>query len=337
MVYFTFGRMNPPTIGHEKLLTSLASKAGKNPYRIYLSQSVDKNKNPLQYTDKIKFARKMFPKHARQILINKKVKSVFDIATALYDEGFKSITMVVGSDRVREFDILLNKYNGQKARHGFYNFQTINVISAGDRDPDADDASGASASKQRAAAKSNDFTAFSQGLPKSLSDIDAKKLFKTLRDGMGLKEEASFRNHVELESVSETREAFVNGDLFTEGQEVIIKKTDEVGKITMLGANYVIVETADRKTRQWLDAVESIEEKKNPEDPDIGDRKGSQPKNYHAGLKKSTKVKRDAHFKKNAKKADDDKSAYKPAPGDKTAKTKPSKYTLKFKQMFGDD
>ena len=258
-VYFTFGRMNPPTIGHEKLLKKLASTAGRNPYRVYLSQSQDKNKNPLSYKDKVKYARKMFPKHARQIMINNKVKTVFDIATTLYYDGFKSIVMVVGSDRVNEFDILLNKYNGTKSRHGFYNFKKITVVSAGERDPDADGAEGASASKQRASAKANDFTTFSQGLPKSLSNSDAKKLFSDIRNAMGIREQASFRHHVELESVSEEREAFVNGDLFTVGESVIIKDTNEVGNISVLGANYVIVETATGRTRQWLKSVEKIE------------------------------------------------------------------------------
>lgn len=258
-VYFTFGRMNPPTIGHEKLLKKLASTAGRNPYRVYLSQSQDKNKNPLSYKDKVKYARKMFPKHARQIMINNKVKTVFDIATALYNDGFKTIVMVVGSDRVNEFDILLNKYNGTKSRHGFYNFKKITVVSAGERDPDADGAEGASASKQRASAKANDFTTFSQGLPKPLSNSDAKKLFSDIRNAMGIREQASFRHHVELESVSEEREAFVNGDLFTVGESVIIKDTNEVGNISVLGANYVIVETATGRTRQWLKSVEKIE------------------------------------------------------------------------------
>jgi hypothetical protein len=258
-VYFTFGRMNPPTIGHEKLLKKLASTAGRNPYRVYLSQSQDKNKNPLSYKDKVKYARKMFPKHARQIMINNKVKTVFDIATTLYNDGFKTIVMVVGSDRVNEFDILLNKYNGTKSRHGFYNFKKITVVSAGERDPDADGAEGASASKQRASAKANDFTTFSQGLPKPLSNSDAKKLFSDIRNAMGIREQASFRHHVELESVSEEREAFVNGDLFTVGESVIIKDTNEVGNISVLGANYVIVETATGRTRQWLKSVEKIE------------------------------------------------------------------------------
>lgn len=305
-VYFTFGRMNPPTIGHEKLLNSLASKAGRNPYRVYLSQSQDKSKNPLIYMDKIKIARKMFPKHARQILINKKVKSTMDVAVALYNEGFKQLVMVVGSDRIREFDILLNKYNGSKARHGFYNFEKITVLSAGERDPDAEGVSGMSASKMRAAAKANDFTSFGQGLPRAISNSDAKKLFNSIRTGMNIKEEASFKNHVELASVSKEREAFVAGELFKEGDEVIIKKTDEVGTITMLGANYVIVETADRKTRQWLDSVEKIVEEAK----------------YDYGTDASVKYMKKTTPGQNEKKA---------------AETKPSKYTKRFKQMFGDE
>ena len=95
-VYFTFGRMNPPTIGHEKLLNKLASSSHQNPYRVYLSQSTDKKKNPLNFTSKVKHARKMFPKHARQIMADKKVKTVFDALVKLYKEGFKNVAMVVG-------------------------------------------------------------------------------------------------------------------------------------------------------------------------------------------------------------------------------------------------
>src|SRR6056300_670494 len=92
-VYFTFGRMNPPTIGHEKLLNKLSVKAGKNPYRVFLSQSQDSKKNPLNYAEKIKFARKMFPKHARSIMMDKKVKTVFNAIQKLYDEGYKNVVM----------------------------------------------------------------------------------------------------------------------------------------------------------------------------------------------------------------------------------------------------
>jgi hypothetical protein len=270
VVYFTFGRMNPPTTGHGKLLDVLSKKAGRNPYRIYLSQTADKKKNPLSYSDKVKHTRKMFSKHGRSIMINKTVKTAIDAMTALYNEGFRKVVFVVGSDRVREFDVLLNKYNGKKSRHGFYNFKSIDIISAGARDPDAEGVEGMSASKQRDNASKNDFTSFAQGLPRGMSNNDSRRLFNDVRTGMGLKEQSDFKRHVQLDSVSETREKFVSGNLFELGESVIVKKTDEVGTITVLGSNYVIVETADRKTRQWLDAVEKIEEEYSPQKHEEG-------------------------------------------------------------------
>lgn len=336
-VFFTFGRMNPPTIGHEKLLDKLSKSAGKNPYRVFLSQSSDPAKNPLPYKDKIKLARKMFPRHARSIMIDMSIKTVFDVATKLYEEGFKNIAMVVGSDRLREFDVLLNKYNGTKGKHGFYNFSKIDVISAGERDPDADGAEGMSASKMRAAAKSGDFSSFAQGLTKAISNADAKRIYNQVRSAMGLKEQKSFKNKVMFEPVNDLRESYMDGKLFDVGDEVAIKENGIVGQIKHLGPNYVIVESQGEKYRKWLNQVEKVDLQLEAEDPDIGDRKGPQPAQYHKGLKKSTKIKRDAQFKKQAKMRDDDPSAYKPAPGDKSAKTKPSKHTLKFKQMFGDD
>lgn len=333
-VYFTFGRMNPPTIGHGKVMDALAQKSGKADYKVFVSQSQDAKKNPLSYTDKIKHTRKMFPKHARNIMVDKTVKTAINAMVSLYNQGYKSVTMVVGEDRITEFEVLLNKYNGQKARHGFYNFKNIKIVSAGKRDPDASGVEGMSASKQRENAQKNDFVSFSQGVPKSMSNPDTRKLFNAVRKGMGLKEASEFRNHLELETVSETREQYVSGELFGVGDTVVIKESDEVATVSFLGANYVIVETSDgKKMRKWLDAVELVEK----QDPDIKDRKGTQPARYHAGLKKSTKVKRDAHFKKHGKKADDDSSAYKPAPGDKGAKTKPSKYTKSFKDMYDED
>ena len=167
VAYFTFGRMNPPTIGHEKLLDSLAKQAGRNDYYVFVSQTQDKKKNPLDYNSKVKNIRKMFPRHARRVLINKKIRTAFDAAQFLYDKGFKKVVMVVGSDRVNEFNTLLNRYNGQKAQHGFYNFDSIEVSSAGERDPDAEGATGMSASKMRTYASENDFASFSQGLPSS--------------------------------------------------------------------------------------------------------------------------------------------------------------------------
>ena len=332
-VYFTFGRMNPPTVGHGKVMDTLASKSGKADYKVYVSQSQNPKKDPLTYNQKVKHIRKMFPKHARNVMMDKKIKNVFDVAASLYSSGYRNVTMVVGEDRIIEFKTLLNKYNNVKARHGFYNFKRINIVSAGARDPDAEGVEGMSASKQRANASANDFVSFSQGVPRTMSNKDARSLFNDVRKGMGLSEERSFKNHIELSPVSETREQYVQGNLYQVGDSVVIKESEELGVVSFLGSNYVIVECGDKKYRKWLDAVELVEK----QDPDIKDREGTQPARYHAGLKKSTKAKRDAHFKKHGKKADDDASAYKPAPGDATAKTKPSKYTKAFKDMFDEE
>ena len=249
-VYFTFGRMNPPTTGHEKLMNELAKKAGRNPYKVYLSQSNDKKKNPLMYQEKVKMVRKFFPKHARQVILDKKVKNVFDVATKLFNEGYKNLTMVVGSDRVNEFNTLLNKYNGVKGRHGFYQFENgVKVVSAGERDPDAEGAIGMSASKLRAAASENNLKLFAKGMPKGFKEIES--LFNAVRAGMGLKESKDFRKHVQLEKVSDRREDYVNGKLFRTGDDVIVKESQEVGKITVLGANYVMVDFGNSKKRCW--------------------------------------------------------------------------------------
>jgi hypothetical protein len=369
VAYFAFGRMNPPTIGHGKLMDKLASSAGRNPYFLYLSQSNDKKDNPLEYTSKVKYIRKMFPKHARQVLVNKKVKTPFDALTDLYDRGYRKIVMIAGSDRLDEYKVRLNNYNGKKGKHGFYNFPDgIQMVSAGQRDPDAKGAEGASGTKQRSYVSDNNFTSFSQGLPDKMSNTDAKKLFNDIRKGMGLKEETEFRNSIQLEPISDIREKYINGELFNEGDMVEVKESGEKGIVIYKGSNYLIVEKEDGSAmRKWLDSVKMYQAKSKDsmyddrpdwgtdasnkkarsitpgqtseaEDPDIKDRPGIQPKGYYAGIKtKATKLARARHFSKHGKKADDDRSAYKPAPGDATAKTKPSKHTLKFKQMYGED
>ena len=373
IAYFAFGRMNPPTIGHGKLMDKLSSTAGRNPYFLYLSQSNDKKDNPLEYTSKVKYIRKMFPKHARQVLVNKKVKTPFDALTDLYDRGYRKIVMVAGSDRLDEYKVRLNNYNGKKGKHGFYNFPDgIQIVSAGQRDPDAKGAEGASGTKQRGYVSDNNFTSFSQGLPDKMSNTDAKKLFNDIRKGMGLKEETEFRNSIQLEPISDIREKYINGELFNEGDMVEVKESGEKGIVIYKGSNYLIVEKEDGSAmRKWLDSVkmyqtkskdsmyddrpdwgtdasnkkarkmtpgQTTEKTTQPQDSDIKDRPGTQPKGYYAGIKtKSTKLARARHFAKHGKKADDDRSAYKPAPGDATAKTKTSKHTLKFKQMYGED
>ena len=339
-VYFTFGRMNPPTTGHEKLMNELSKKSGSNPYKVYLSQSTDKKKNPLDFKYKVKTVRKFFPEHARSVMLNRKVKTVFDAVTEMYNDGFKNISMVVGSDRINEFNALLKKYNGVKGRHGLYNFNKINVISAGDRDPDADDISGMSASKMRSLANEGNFTQFSQGLPRNVSNTDAKKVYNEVRKGMGLKEQIDYFNKLHFEPVSEKREAYVKGNLFNIGDRVTVMGSDELAHVTSFGSNYVIIESGGKLYRKWLTDVELFEKDfkdRVRQDPDIKDKKGTQPAPYYKGVAKSTKAKRLSHFKKHAKMDDDNPAAYKKAPGDAGAKTKPSKHTLKYRKMFGED
>ena len=347
-ITFVFGRFNPPTVGHEKLFDKLKS-VSSGTYRIYGSKSQDPKKNPLNFKQKVKFLRKMFPKHARSVMADSDVRHVMDIAVKLYNQGYTKVNMVAGSDRVKEFDVLLNKYNGVKARHGFYEFKDkIEVISAGERDPDAEGVTGMSASKMRAAAAEGDAVSFSKGVPRG---YDSKELFNAVRKEMGIKESPKFREHVELPKVSATREEYVEGNLYSEGDTVVLKETNDVGTISVCGSNYLVVEFGQWKKRVWLDQVELMEQCGAGEDgtdelvsnykkgvPGQTEEKEKKKRNsqYHKGLKKSTSDKRQAHFNKGAKMDDDNPAAYKPAPGDATAKTKPSKHTKKYKQMFGE-
>ena len=161
-ITFTFGRFNPPTTGHEKLIDATKKIGGRN-YRVYASHSQDSSKNPLDYETKIKYMKSMFRNHSRNIKSDE-ARTAIDVAVKLHDEGFKNLTMVVGSDRVKEFNDLLKKYNGVQARHGFYDFKKIKVKSAGERDPDAEGARGMSASKMRKAAQNNDYNSLNMGI-----------------------------------------------------------------------------------------------------------------------------------------------------------------------------
>lgn len=172
--------MNPPTIGHEKLVNKVRAVARleKGEPLIYLSHSQDKKKNPLQYIDKIKFAQKAFGKVVQRSNSNTIIKVLQEL-----EKKYDRVVLVVGSDRVESMRSLIEKYNGKE-----YTFETISVVSAGERDPDADDVSGMSASKMRQLAVDDVFEYFSEGLP-SLLKGDAQKVFDLLRKEMGIREE----------------------------------------------------------------------------------------------------------------------------------------------------
>ena len=201
---FTFGRFNPPTIGHEKLLNVVASTASKvrGDQYVFSSHSQDAKKNPLTNDQKVVFMKMMFPKHRRSIM-KTDVRTAFEAVSELHDmKKYSKIVMVVGSDRVKEFNTVLNKYNDVEGRHGYYRFDDIDVISAGERDPDSDGVSGMSASKMRAAVAEDDYDSFKMGVPPTVSEKDCHTLYKAVSKGMRIKEER-IREEWELDELEE--------------------------------------------------------------------------------------------------------------------------------------
>ena len=356
-VAFTFGRFNPPTIGHEKLINKVKSVPA-NDYKIYLSRSEDPKKNPLSPRTKLDVMKKIFPSHARNIEINT-TNMILDICTKLYNQGYTDVNMVVGSDRVREFETIIKKYNDVKSRHGYYNFDNIKVVSAGERDPDAEGATGMSASKMRAAAAKGDLASFKKGLPRN---ADAEKIFKDVRKGMNLA--ANYLHMPVVRPIAsmeefeqqQIRDLYIREMIFNIDDEVDYIKEDVKGKVVRRSTNYVVLEdnnnnlhkawiwdcipiAADREVQvrehdldvdYGFEAVSEIKEDLDaqPQDRDVKKKDGTQPKKYYKNLSKDTKSKRADFFKKNK----DNKEA----PGDKDAKTKPSIHTKKYKKMFGE-
>tara|TARA_B100000768_G_scaffold173821_1_gene183456 strand:+ start:918 stop:3284 length:2367 start_codon:yes stop_codon:yes gene_type:complete len=353
---FTFGRFNPPTIGHQKLMDKVKTQA--RDYKIYLSRSEDPKKNPLDVRYKERLMKQMFRSHSRNIEINPS-NNVLDILVKLYDD-YNRVVMVVGSDRVREFDTLLKRYNNVKSRHGYYYFEDIKVVSAGARDPDAEGAEGMSASKMRAAAAKGDLEAFKKGLPgSSRGTNDAETIMKNVRVGMKLAASYKMENYKPIPTVKgfeqeQVRDLYVRDMIFNIKDKVDYVKEDIKGTVKRRGTNYIVIEDNNNNLHKaWIwdclpiasdrevevreyntnvdygfTAVDTIEEDKTQQDKDVKTKDGTQPKKYYSGLSKDVKDKRADHFKNN--------DSNKPAPGDADAKTEPSKHTKKFKQMYGE-
>ena len=184
---FVFGRFNPPTIGHEKLINALIATNQREggTCLVYGSHSQDSRTNPLTHTQKFKYLQKMFPRHKKHFKSKAKARTAIEVAVELSGK-YDKLIMVVGSDRVDDFSSLLNSYNGIKSKHGFYEFKEIEVISAGERDPDADIASGMSASKMRKAATQGDFEAFQMGASSELTIKDKRNMMNDVRKGLKL-------------------------------------------------------------------------------------------------------------------------------------------------------
>jgi len=252
-----FGRFNPPTKGHEKLLKSAKKASIGGDLKIYPSRTHDPKKNPIDPDMKISFMKKMFPDFEENIINDDEMRSIFNVLIAASEEGYSSVNIVVGSDRQAEFENLAQKYNGD-----LYNFELIRVISAGVRDADAEGVEGMSASKMRKAVIEDDFESFRRGIPKTLDDGDTQSLFDAVRQGMNVKKK---KKVAELWQIApkydqqSLRENYVRGRIFRIGDVVENLNTGLVGKIIRRGTNYLICVTEDQcMFKSWIrDVMES--------------------------------------------------------------------------------
>ena len=250
-----FGRFNPPTAGHEKLLDKIKDTAESGAYTVYPSHSEDNDKNPIGAEDKVLFMKKIFPDHSNAIVYDQSIRTIIDALTHADVQGYQTINLVVGSDRQKEFESLANKYNGE-----LYTFDAINVISAGDRDPDAEGTEGMSASKLRALAADGDFEAFKKGLPKAAKGSVAQELFNTVQKSIGKK--AVAKEGIELWQIApkldfkSLREHFISGSIFNIGTLVENLNTGLVGRVLRKGTNYVIaVNEQGIMFKSWINDI----------------------------------------------------------------------------------
>ena len=247
---FAYGRFNPPTTGHEKLIEKVVSVAGSNDYRIYPSHTQNPKRDPLPQALKTAYMRKMFKKYARKIVVSKS-RNAIEIAVELYDLGYKNLIMIAGSDRVKVFDAMLSQYNGGEGkRHGYYKFDSIKIVSAGERDPDSEGVEGMSASKMRAAASDGNYDEFIKGLPSGFSD--SKKLYRDVRKHMGIREEKDMGDMTDFESM---RDDYLTGKIWNVGD--IVEANGVIGEVVRKGTNYLSYMAADSKVyKAWLHEIE---------------------------------------------------------------------------------
>jgi len=253
-----FGRFNPPTVGHKKLLDGAANIAGQGDLKIYPSRSFDPKKNPLDPGQKVEVMGKMFPDYKDDIVNDESVKSIFDALKLADKEGYENVQIVVGSDRVVEFDNLAQKYNGD-----LYDFDEIEVISAGERDADAEGVEGMSASKMRKAAADGDFETFRSGIPDTMDDKAVKTLMNTVRKNMNVNEGWSLWEIAPKFDWKNLRENYVSGNIFKMNTIVENLNTGLVGKIIRRGTNYLICVTEDDiMFKSWIRDINEYSEVK---------------------------------------------------------------------------
>ena len=257
-----FGRFNPPTAGHEKLLNQAKSTAAGGDLKIYPSRTTDNKKNPLDVDMKVSYMRKMFPNFEEQIINDAEMISIFNVLITAAEDGYKNVNIVVGADRQSEFESLATKYNGD-----LYDFDEIRVVSAGPRDADAEGIEGISSSKQRKSVLDDDFESFKKGTPKGMSDADSQALFDAVRTGM--KQKKKVKESYDLWEIApkqdprSVRENYMLGNIFTMGEIVESLNTGLIGKVIRKGTNYLIAVTESNiMFKSWIHDVMETKDKK---------------------------------------------------------------------------
>ena len=251
-----FGRFNPPHLGHLQLMNTASSsvEGDKDDYVIVPSRSNDPKKNPLDANMKVDIMKAMFPQHADNIMNDNKTRTIFDVLNGANNAGYANVKIVGGADRVKEFTKLANNYNGK-----LYDFDKVDVISSGDRDPDSDGVEGLSASRMRLAASENDFKAFSKGLPKDLDKDNKKQIFTAVRSSMGINEEWGIWEMAPKFDLQTLRENYVENIIYKLGELVENVNTGMVGRIIRRGTSYVICVTESKLMfKSWIKDINEI-------------------------------------------------------------------------------
>ena len=235
-----FGRFNPPHAGHQQLMDIAAqsAEAEESDYIIVPSRSQDPKKNPLDADTKVSVMRSMFPQHSERIVNDGANRTIFDVLKKAHNDGYTNVRIVAGQDRVKEFDKLSQNYNGQ-----LYQFDNMEVVSSGDRDPDAEGMEGLSSSRMRLAAAEGDFKTFRAGLPEGVPRKSAMELFDTVRQSMNVKDMKEFWNIWEIApkyDLENLRESYIAKQIFNIGDKVENLNTGMIGRIIRRGANHLI-------------------------------------------------------------------------------------------------
>ena len=251
-----FGRFNPPHLGHLQLMDTAAgsAKSDGGDYMIVPSRSQDPKKNPLDADSKVKVMQDMFPQHKKNIANDAGTRTIFDVLKKAHNDGYANVRIVGGADRVKEFEKLSNSYNGK-----LYKFDKLEVVSAGDRDPDSDGVEGLSASRMRLAASENDFKKFSSGMPSDMKPEKAKEIFAMVRRSMGINESKRWEIAPKFYPQN-LRENYLSKKIFDIGTLVENLNTGLVGRVIRRGTTYLICVTEDKiMFKSWIkDVMEAV-------------------------------------------------------------------------------